>query len=67
MSIVKINFKKCKGCGLCIRACPRQCISFSEKFSEVGYRYAILYKQDVCTGCGLCYMVCPDVCIEVYR
>ncbi|MCL2799015.1 MAG: 4Fe-4S binding protein [Endomicrobia bacterium] len=67
MPTIKINAEKCKGCSLCLKACPKQCISFSEQFNKAGYRWATLEKEDACIGCGFCYLVCPDVCIEVYK
>jgi 2-oxoglutarate ferredoxin oxidoreductase subunit delta len=67
MPTIKIKSEKCKECGLCINACPKQCIAFSKQFNKVGYHWAVLEKEDACIGCGFCYMTCPDVCIEVYR
>jgi 2-oxoglutarate ferredoxin oxidoreductase subunit delta len=64
---IKINSEKCKGCGLCIEACLKQCISFSKQFNKVGYYWAVFSKENTCVGCGFCYMVCPDVCIEVHK
>ncbi|MBI5463945.1 MAG: ferredoxin family protein [Ignavibacteriales bacterium] len=56
----------CKGCELCIVACPQDCIEMSERLNVRGYRYAQL-KNDTCTGCVNCALVCPDVAITVYR
>ncbi|MCL2334822.1 MAG: 4Fe-4S binding protein [Endomicrobia bacterium] len=67
MPTIKIDHEKCKGCSLCIKACPKQCIAFSTQFNKTGYHWAVLEKEDCCTGCGFCYLVCPDVCIEVYK
>lgn len=64
---IKINQEKCKGCGFCIKFCPKQCISFSKQFNEFGYHWAILEKENDCIGCGFCFMMCPDVCIETYK
>ncbi|MDR3256804.1 MAG: 4Fe-4S binding protein [Endomicrobium sp.] len=67
MPTIKINSEKCKGCSLCVKACPKQCISFSKQFNKAGYYWTFLEKTDACIGCGFCYMMCPDVCIEVYK
>jgi len=56
----------CKGCELCIQACPQESIGLSELINIIGYRYAILV-QDNCTGCVNCALVCPEAAITVYR
>ncbi len=42
----------CRGCGLCARGCPVQCIS-----GEKGEIYVI--DNERCTKCGECNRVCP--------
>jgi len=62
-----IHDEECKGCGLCIEACPPKVISMSERLNHYGYRTA-LYAGAGCTGCGICFMVCPEPgAITVYR
>jgi 2-oxoglutarate ferredoxin oxidoreductase subunit delta len=56
----------CKGCELCITACPQESLGLSSKININGYRYVELVK-DNCTGCVNCALVCPDVAITVYR
>lgn len=57
----------CKGCGLCIEHCPQNVIEFSDKFNEMGYKYA-QYKGLGCTGCGICFYACPEPgAIKVYK
>ena len=56
----------CKGCELCIAACPQESLGLSSQINIKGYRYAELV-QDNCTGCINCALVCPDVAITVYR
>jgi 2-oxoglutarate ferredoxin oxidoreductase subunit delta len=56
----------CKGCELCIAACPQESLGLSVGINIKGYRYAELIK-DNCTGCVNCAIVCPDVAITVYR
>jgi 2-oxoglutarate ferredoxin oxidoreductase subunit delta len=56
---------RCKGCDLCIPACPPQVLSMSKDFNELGYRYPILAEG--CTGCTACQQVCPDFVFEVYK
>ncbi len=63
---VIIDKETCKGCELCIVACPQSSLGLSANINEQGYRYAELI-QDNCTGCVNCAIVCPDVAISVYR
>jgi 2-oxoglutarate ferredoxin oxidoreductase subunit delta len=56
----------CKGCELCIQACPQDSLGLSTQINRSGYRYTVLVK-DNCTGCINCALVCPDAAITVYR
>lgn len=63
---VKIDIETCKGCELCIEACPQDSLQMSKGINTKGYHYAVLV-QDNCTGCVNCALVCPDAVITVYR
>lgn len=56
---IQVDTNECKGCGLCIEACPPKAISLSERLNHYGYRTAI-YAGSGCTGCGICFLVCPE-------
>ena len=56
---------RCKGCELCIPACPPGVLSMSTAVNEIGYRYPLL--EGGCTGCTACAQICPDFVFEVYR
>ena len=62
---VTIATDRCKGCELCIPACPPRVLRMSTARNEQGHRYPLL--EPGCTGCGACLLVCPDFCFEVYR
>jgi len=63
---IKVEEAVCKGCELCIAACPQECMGLSDELNLRGYRYAVL-TNDTCTGCINCALVCPDSAITVYR
>ncbi len=57
----------CKGCGLCIAACPQNVLKFHEKFNSKGYHYAY-YIGEGCTGCNVCFYACPEPeAVAVYK
>jgi 2-oxoglutarate ferredoxin oxidoreductase subunit delta len=63
---VTFEVENCKGCELCVEACPLDSLALSPKLNQQGYHYAVLVK-DNCTGCINCALVCPDAVITVYR
>jgi len=63
---VDIDIEKCKGCELCVVACPQEALALAKDINKQGYHYAVLI-EDVCTGCTNCALVCPDAVLTVYR
>lgn len=61
-----IDFQRCKGCGLCVKVCPNNCITISHLPNLMGYFTAEANNAE-CTGCTKCALMCPDMAIEVYR
>ncbi|MBN2743782.1 2-oxoglutarate ferredoxin oxidoreductase subunit delta [Breznakibacter xylanolyticus] len=64
---IVVDSAVCKGCALCVEACPAQVIQLSVELNAKGMNYAAMALPDACTGCANCAMVCPDSCITVYR
>lgn len=63
---VVINTERCKGCELCVYACPEETLALGKKINQKGYQY-VVKVNDNCTGCGNCAIICPDAVITVYR
>jgi len=63
---IEVAEEICKGCELCITACPQESIALSERINALGYRVVAL-ARDNCTGCVNCALVCPEGAITVYR
>lgn len=59
LPMVEIKADQCKGCLLCVEACPRKILTVSTSFNVLGYQYAEQIKQG-CTGCETCYYACPE-------
>ncbi len=57
--LLRVDVNECKGCGLCVEACPPKVIGMSEGLNHYGYRTAI-YAGAGCTACGICFMACPE-------
>jgi 2-oxoglutarate ferredoxin oxidoreductase subunit delta len=62
---VAIAAERCKGCELCIPACPPGVLAMSGPVNAMGFRTPEL--RPGCTGCQACLLVCPDFVFEVYR
>lgn len=69
MPRIIIDQDKCKGCLLCVKACPKNMIRKSNKVNFKGYIPAEFCKEkNKCIGCALCAKRCPDLAIEeVYK
>jgi len=64
---IEIERDLCKGCLLCIRACPFKVLEADTKPNTSGSYPAKMAAAEKCTACGNCYEVCPDVCIRVFE
>ena len=68
MARIEVDERYCKGCGLCVKACPERIIVLNpEKITSKGYHPAMLTDESKCTGCTSCALMCPDIAITVER
>lgn len=68
--MAKVTFATdlCKGCGLCVTACPRGIITLSrEKNNQKGHSPAEVTDGSKCIGCAFCATMCPDCVITVEK
>lgn len=65
---VTVDTERCKGCNLCVIACPTDVLLLqSKEVNNRGYHFAYAADMEKCIGCASCATVCPDACIEVFR
>lgn len=66
----KVTFNEdiCKGCELCVIACPKKLISLNtDIINKKGYNPAHIINMDECIACASCAVMCPDSVITVER
>lgn len=56
---LSINRDWCKGCGICVRFCPKKVLEL-----EAAEKAAVV-RPEACICCRLCELRCPDLAIEV--
>ena len=65
---VLIERDRCKGCALCVAACPQHVLHLADGLNSRGYHPVELAEEGAhCTGCAVCGLVCPDLVFTVYR
>ena len=66
MKSIIFDEEKCKGCGLCITACPKKLVALDkDKINKKGYNPAGVKDKDACTSCAMCAIICPDMVIKI--
>lgn len=68
MAKLTIDKEACKGCGLCVTACPKAILSVSKTESNnKGYFVVTELDPDKCIACAFCATMCPDCVIKVEK
>ncbi len=68
--MTKVTFltDSCKGCGLCVNACPRKIIELDRNTINLkGHNPAHITDQSKCIACACCAVMCPDTLITVEK
>lgn len=68
--MAKLTFRtdSCKGCGLCVGACPKKLLILSkDKINKKGHHPVEMTDQTKCIGCAFCATMCPDCIITVEK
>ena len=68
MGKITIDENVCKGCEMCVNACPKKIIALAkDRINAKGYHPAQCIAPEKCVGCASCATMCPDVAITVER
>ena len=60
-----IDADRCKGCELCVFACPERVLEMSPNINAKGYFFPEVARVEDCNGCRYCLLVCPDTAVQV--
>ena len=64
--MVTFDTDRCKGCGLCVSACPKHIIVLArDVINKKGHNPATVTDQGLCISCAFCATMCPDCVITV--
>lgn len=64
---LEIAVDRCKGCELCVSACPKGVLMVDPTVvNALGHHPIRLTDPTHCTSCALCARVCPDTVFTVF-
>ena len=68
--MAKLTFKTdvCKGCGLCVDACPKHLLRLAtDKINKKGHHPVEMTDESACIACAFCATMCPECIITVEK
>jgi len=57
---VEIDGDQCKGCGMCVAACPTGSLRQSDSLNRFGCYPTEFVPDTGCTACSVCFYACPE-------
>lgn len=68
MGKLTIDYDKCKGCSMCVVACPKKILEINKKALNLkGYNPVEIIDRDACISCAMCATMCPDCIITIEK
>jgi len=65
---ITVNTRLCKGCGLCITACPKKLLELDGGcINDKGYNVMRITDESACSLCANCAITCPDAAITLEK
>ena len=61
---IVVDTERCKGCQLCIIACPQKVIALANKVNLHGYPYVEAVNEEACVGCASLLFVADATAIS---
>jgi len=65
--MLTINAPLCKGCGYCIKYCPKSILEMGKERNNHGHFYPFMTDADKCISCAICATMCPEAAIELTK
>lgn len=62
---IYIDKDLCKGCGLCIDACPVHVYEIKGETNRKGFAVVSAVEPDKCVKCKICEKICPDLALFI--
>lgn len=67
MPKVEVIKDRCKGCGLCVLACPKKNLALGGEYNASGYAFVCWDDDGKCNGCAFCAELCPDIALRIFK
>lgn len=62
---IHVDANLCKGCGLCVLACPKKIFDITKEVNKKGFNVARGVRESDCVKCRICEKTCPDLAIFI--